>query len=111
MKDDVTAPVKKGDVVGTLEIYAADDLVNKVDLIIKEDVAEGWFPSYLGISNMTTMVICGVAVLIVILYVWLQVAKAKARRRRQKLRKEKIRHMAMEQLREEQSRKEREWRF
>lgn len=111
LKNDVTAPVKKGTVVGTLEIYAADDLVNRVDLIVKEDVQEGWFPSYVGISNAATMSICGVAALIIILYIWIQIAKAKARRKRARLRKEKIRRMAMEQLREEQSRKEREWRF
>ena len=111
LKDDITAPVKKGDIVGTLEIYAADDLVNKVDLVIKEDVGEGWFPSYVGISNTTTMIIVGVVLVIVLLLLWIQVAKAKAKRRRKKLRQEKIRRMAMEQLRAEQSRKEREWRF
>lgn len=111
LKDDITAPVKKGDIVGTLEIYATDDLVNKVDLVIKEDVGEGWFPSYVGISNTTTMIIVGVVLVIVLLLLWIQVAKAKAKRRRKKLRQEKIRRMAMEQLRAEQSRKEREWRF
>ncbi|MGN0164944.1 MAG: D-alanyl-D-alanine carboxypeptidase family protein [Lachnospiraceae bacterium] len=111
LKNDVTAPVKKGTVVGTLEIYAADDLVNRVDLIVKENVEEGWFPSYVGISNTATVVICVVFALLIILYIWIQVEKAKARRRRARRRREKIERMAVEQLLEEQSRKEREWRF
>ncbi|MDD7719643.1 MAG: D-alanyl-D-alanine carboxypeptidase [Eubacteriaceae bacterium] len=111
LKNDVTAPVKKGTVVGALEIYAADDLVNRVDLIVKENVEEGWFPSYVGISNAATMVICGVFALLIVLYIWIQVEKAKARRRRARRRREKIERMAVEQLLEEQSRKEREWRF
>ena len=38
MFNDVTAPVKKDTVVGKFEIYVGEDLVNQVDLIVKEDV-------------------------------------------------------------------------
>ncbi|MDD6042569.1 MAG: D-alanyl-D-alanine carboxypeptidase [Eubacteriaceae bacterium] len=111
LDNDVTAPVKKGDVVGCLEIYAADDLVNKVDLIVKEDVAEGWFPSYFGISNFTTVVICVVGVLILCIYIWIVIERAKAKRRKALRRKQQIERIAMEQLRREEDHKVREWRF
>ena len=103
--------MKKGDVVGCLEIYAADDLVNKVDLIVKEDVAEGWFPSYFGISNFTTVVICVVGVLILCIYIWIVIERAKAKRRKALRRKQQIERIAMEQLRREEDHKVREWRF
>ncbi len=58
MRDDVEAPVKAGTVVGTYQIYVADELVNEVNLVITEDIDQGWFPSYLGISNFATIIIC-----------------------------------------------------
>lgn len=82
MRGDVKAPVRAGDVVGKLEIYAADELVNEVDLIIKEDVDEGWFTSYLGISNLAAVLICLGVVLLFILYSWIAVLKANQRRRK-----------------------------
>lgn len=111
MRSDVEAPVKKGDVVGSFQIYVADDLVNEVDLIIKEDVETGWFPSYLGISNLATVIICVVALLLFTFFVWISVMRARYRRRKKQLRKQKVMQIAMEQMRREQEHKERDWRF
>lgn len=38
IKHDVKAPIKKGDVVGKVNIYANDTKVNEIDLIIDEDI-------------------------------------------------------------------------
>ncbi|MEE0741214.1 MAG: D-alanyl-D-alanine carboxypeptidase family protein [Emergencia sp.] len=111
MRDDVEAPVKKGSVVGTLQIFVADDLVNEVDLIVKENVETGWFPSYLGISNFAAVIICAVLILLLSLFIWISVMRANYRRRKRKLRQEKARAIAMEQMRREQERRERDWRF
>ena len=111
MYNDVTAPVKKGDVVGKLEIYVGEDLVNEVNLIIKEDVKTGWFPSYLGISNRATIIICVALALLLILRIWLGIEASKRKKRKMQERQRKIEEIARQQLEAERNRKERDWRF
>lgn len=111
MHSDVEAPVKSGDVVGKLEIYVAEDKVNEIDLIVKEDVETGWFPSYLGISNMATIIIGVLLVMLLILRVWIASVRAKNRRRKKLERQRKIRELAAAELEAEKNREERDWRF
>lgn len=111
MFNDVTAPVKAGDVVGKFEIYVGEDLVNQVDLLIKEDVEKGWFPSYLGISNMATIVIGIVLVILLIARIWIGVEAAKHKKKKMLERQRKIQELAMQQLEAERDRRERDWRF
>ena len=111
MNDDVTAPVKKGDVVGTYQIFVAGEMVNEVPLIIKEDVEEGWFPSYIGISNFMTIVI-GVALTVIILLVLIiLVLRCKNKRKRKRLREKKLLEIARIEAELEQERAERDWTF
>ena len=111
MRDDVEAPVKAGTVVGTYQIYVADELVNEVNLVITEDIDQGWFPSYLGISNFATIIICIVFILLLTLFLTISITKARNRRRKRMMKKQRIMEIAMEEMRREQERKEREWRF
>ena len=111
MKDDVEAPVEKGDVVGTYRIYVADELVNEVDLISGEDVKTGWLPSYLGISNTTTVIGGAVIGALLILFIWIKVHNVRVRRAKKRLHRQMVMEMAMEELRREQEKKERGWRY
>ncbi|MBR3785234.1 MAG: D-alanyl-D-alanine carboxypeptidase [Firmicutes bacterium] len=111
MFNDVTAPVKAGTVVGKYEIYVGEDLVNQVDLVIKEDVKKGWFTSYLGISNRAAVIIGVVLMLLLIARIWIGVESAKRKRRKMMERQRRIQEMAMQELEAERSRKERDWRF
>lgn len=111
MKENIEAPVKAGTVAGTYEIYVADELVNEVDLIINEDIEVGWFPSYLGISNLATIIICAILVVAVTLILSIAIARARYRRRKKLLKKQRIMEIAMEEMRREQELRERDWRF
>jgi D-alanyl-D-alanine carboxypeptidase (penicillin-binding protein 5/6) len=111
MFNDVTASVKKGTVVGKFEIYVGEDLVNQVDLVIKEDVEKGWFPSYLGISNRATIIIGVILILLLAARIWIGVEAAKRKKRKKLARQRKIQELAMQQLEAERDRKERDWRF
>ena len=111
MFNDVTAPVKAGTVVGKYEIYVGEDLVNQVDLIIKEDVEKGWFPSYLGISNRATVIIGLLLVLLLAARIWIGMEAAKRKRQKKLARQRKIQELAMQELEAERDRKERDWRF
>lgn len=111
MYNDVTAPVKAGAVVGQFEIYVGEDLVNQVDLIIKEDVEKGWFPSYLGISNMASIIIGVVLVVFLMIRIWIGIETAKRKKRKMMERQRKIQELAMQELEAERDRRERDWRF
>ena len=93
--------MRAGTVVGRLEIYAADELVNQVNLVIKEDVEAGWFPSYVGISNFATIVICLILAMIAACFLAIAVMKARYRRKRQRIRQRKIIEQAMAEMRRE----------
>lgn len=111
MFNDVTAPVKAGTVVGKYEIYVGEDLVNEIDLVIKEDVEKGWFPSYLGISNTATVMIAAIIVLLLIARIWIGIETTKRKRRKKLERQRKIQELAMQELEAERDRRERDWRF
>lgn len=111
MKSDVKAPVKKGDVVGYYKIYVSDDLVNEVPLVVKENVETGWFPSYLGISNFATIIICIILILILALLLIIMSLRIRHRRIMKKRRQLKIMRMAEEEMRREAEHNERDWRF
>lgn len=111
MRGDLKAPIEKGTLVGTLEIYAADEMVNTVDLLAKEDIKTGWFPSYVGISNQATVIICAVIILLLIFRIWFTAYRAKKRRQKRMARQRKIEKMAREELMREQERNERNWHF
>lgn len=111
MYNDVTAPVKAGDVVGQFEIYVGEDLVNQVDLVIKEDVEKGWFPSYLGISNMASIIIGVALVVFLMIRIWIGIETAKRKKRKMMERQRKIQELAMQELEAERNRRERDWRF
>lgn len=60
------APVKKGEKVGKFYIYANKNEVGEGYLYAGEDVEKGWLPSYLYISNRTT-VFAGTAIALILL--------------------------------------------
>ncbi|MBR4091959.1 MAG: D-alanyl-D-alanine carboxypeptidase [Mogibacterium sp.] len=109
MYDDLNAPLSKGDKVGEFRIYVADELKGTVDLIIKEDVPVGWYPSRFYISNIATIVIG--ALLFILLVFLLRVGHVKRRRakRREAIRRARIRELARKQLEIDEDRKRREW--
>ena len=60
------APVKKGEKVGKLYIYANDKEVGEGYLFAGEDIETGWLPSYLYVTNRTT-VFAGAAIVLVLM--------------------------------------------
>lgn len=81
----IEAPVKKGDKLGEYNVYCDDELIAQKDLIATEDIRTGWLPSYLYISNRTTVMIAGIAaglaliILLVVLIIQLRRPRYKSR--------------------------------
>ena len=73
--DILEAPVRKGEKVGKLYIYANKEQVGEGYLYAGEDVETGWLPSYLYITNRTTAIVGTIMVLIMLLGVILQKIK------------------------------------
>lgn len=108
---EVTAPVKEGDVLGYYEICIGDKVSNRVPLIAKEAVEVGWFPSYIGISNKTTIVIMVILGVLLLLVLWILVMRARLKRQRARKRREMIREKARLEYLEEEDHRKRDWNF
>ena len=109
MYDDLNAPLTKGDKVGEFRIYVADELKGTVDLIIKEDVPVGWYPSNFYISNTGTVVLGTILFLLLVFLLRVVHVKRRRAKRREALRRQKIRELARMQLEIDEDRKRREW--
>ncbi|MBQ7703349.1 MAG: D-alanyl-D-alanine carboxypeptidase [Firmicutes bacterium] len=109
--ENLTAPVKEGDVVGQAVVYLADEKVDSVDLVALKDVEKGWIFSKIGLSNMESAIIIGVTSLFLILLLWILTQRAKNKRASRKRREEMIREMALRQMEQEESQKQRGWHY
>ena len=87
----------------------ADELKGTVDLIIKEDVPLGWYPSRYYISNTATIVLGVMLFLLLVLLIRAGHVKRRRAKIREVMRREKIRELAMMQLEIDEDRKRREW--
>ncbi len=109
MYDDLKAPLKKGDKVGEFRIFVADELKGTVDLITKEDVPEGWFFSKYYISNIATVIIGAILILLLVFLMRVGYVKRRRAKRREAIRRQKIRELARMQLDIDEDRRRREW--
>lgn len=109
MYDDLSAPLKEGSKVGEFRIFVADELKGTVDLVIKQNVTRGWWPSKYYISNFATVLI-GI-VLFIILIIILRIIHVRKRRARMReaRRERKLREIAEQQLALEEDRRLRNW--
>lgn len=108
-EEDLTAPVKKDQKIGTVEIYLADELVRSIDLLAAENVEKGWFLSRFGITNFQTVVICTVLALVVAFFIAIFTLRAINRKKKQRRRQQQIMEAARRELEREQSMKQRGW--
>lgn len=109
--DELKAPIAKGQKIGVVEIYIAEDLVGKVDLVAKESIEEGWFLSFLGISNFQTILIGIILAVVIIFAITIMSLRIKNKKRQQALRKKKIMEEAKKQLEREEDLRRRNWHF
>jgi D-alanyl-D-alanine carboxypeptidase (penicillin-binding protein 5/6) len=82
--EKIEAPVKKGQEVGKFLIYADDKLIGEHKLLATEDIEEGWFPSYIYISNAATLNALKVIGLFILLLLLVSLISRNIRRRKKK---------------------------
>ena len=93
MDDNLKAPIKKGDRVGTLRMKVGKTCVGTVPLIAENPVEKGWITSILGFSNGEAAITL-VVVIAAIVYIKRRLAKKKRKTK-------KAREMAIKELRNE----------
>ena len=101
MYDDVTAPIREGDIVGKYQVFVASELVDEVALVAAKGIKEGWFPSYVGISNKATLIVGGVLLLLIITIIIRIAVGIRNRRIRKQAHKARVRELAREQMKNE----------
>jgi len=113
MDEDITAPVRAGQVLGRVEIYEGVDLVDEVAITAVNGVVEGMFLSRFGIEDSTSEKIIKYAIIagsvigaILLLYVLVTVGYALRRRAKRRARALEI---AMERIAKERDVKQRQW--
>ena len=103
------APIKKGQKVGTVTIYLADDPVRTINLRASADVEEGWFLSPVGITNFQTVVLLLVIVLILGFSVFIAAMRVSNKKKRKLARQAKLRELARQQIERERDTRQRNW--
>lgn len=101
MYNDVTAPLREGDVVGKYQVYVANELVDEVNLIAAYAIKEGWLPSYVGISNQATLIGGGLIAMLVLVIILRIITGIRRKHQRKKAHRAKVRALARKQLEEE----------
>lgn len=81
--DILEAPVKEGEKVGKFYIYANKEEVGEGYLYAGEDIEKGWLPSYLYVSNRTTLIVGILIALILLLGLVLDLRNKALRNRKQ----------------------------
>ena len=109
--DDLQAPIVKGQKIGVAEMYIADDLYGKVDLVAAEDIEEGWFLSFLGITNFQTILLGIILAIGAIFAVTILVLRVKNKNKQKEIRKRKLMEEARKQLEREEDLRKRDWHF
>lgn len=108
-KKKLIAPIEKGQKVGKVDIFLADEWVSSVNINAKEEIPRGWFLSGIGISNMQTIIIFTVSFILLFIFFSILYLKAKRKREREKRRKAKLREIARRELERENDHKRRDW--
>ena len=109
MLDDLEAPLAEGEKVGEFRIYVADELKGTVDLVTQKAVGKGWPPSQWYISNLATVIIAAVVLLILAFILRVLSVKRRRAKRAEAMRQARIREIARRQLEVDEDRRRRNW--
>ncbi|MBR0380001.1 MAG: D-alanyl-D-alanine carboxypeptidase [Mogibacterium sp.] len=109
MLDNLEAPLKEGAKVGEFRVYVADELKGTVDLVTDKPVAKGWPPSQWYISNLATVIISLVLILIIAFLLRVLYVKRRRAKRTEAMRRAKVREIAQRQIEMDEDRRRRNW--
>lgn len=106
---DIVAPVKKGTVVGKMEVLEADEVTGSVPIIVAEEVKEGGPLSKIGISDYMLKYMGIILGVILLLFIIVRIRVARMKKRRRERIKKKRQAEAMRIARERREKRDRGW--
>lgn len=113
--EELRAPLKKGDKAGTLEIYAGDEKLDSVDIVVTEDVREGTIFALFGLNNKKAYILMGVvgviALLILIFVLYVAVLNARRRKAKRLRRQQRAMEIARQRAELAEDQRMRDWFF
>lgn len=115
LEEGLKAPISKGTIVGKIEVYEGDRLVDTVNGILKEDIPRGTFLSKVGIPDkigkpliVIVIALLSLAILFAIIVIVMRIVVKRQKTRR---RQQRALEIAAKRLAEEQEKEKRNWRF
>lgn len=109
VEGDVVAPVKKGTVVGKMEVLEAGQVTATVPIVVGSDVKEGGPLSKIGISDYMLKYMGLFLLVLLILFIIIRIRIGIAKKKRRERIKRKRKAEAMRIARERQEKRERGW--
>lgn len=65
---NIKAPLKAGSKVGSVKVYVNGEFTAESPLVIKKDIKKGWLPSQIYISNLASLIIVGILIIMVVVF-------------------------------------------
>lgn len=106
---DIVAPVKKGTVVGKMEVLEADEVTGSVPIVVGEDVKKGGPLSKIGISDYMLRYLGIIGGVFLILFIILRIRIARVKKKKRERIKRKRQAEAMRIARERKEKRDRGW--
>lgn len=88
-KKELEAPVKKGETIGSIKVYAGDQLMSATDAVAAETVEKGGPLSYFGIPDWLALMIYIAAGLLALIIVVLRLLGIRGRMKRRRQRRKR----------------------
>lgn len=115
MEKGISAPVSKGAIVGKIEVYEGDRLVDSVNGVLQEDISQGTFLAKIGIADKVgkPLIVVGIVILslLALFILAVIVMRILVKHKNAKRRKEKTLELAAKRLAEVKEKEKRNWRY
>ncbi len=111
----LSAPISKGAIVGKIEVYEGDRLVDSVNGILIEDIPQGTFLAKAGIPDKVgkplIIILVVILSLLILLVLAIIVMRIVVKQQKAKRRREKALEIAEKRIAEEKDKEKRNWRY
>lgn len=115
LEKGLSAPISKGAIVGKIEVYEGDRLVDTVNGVLQEDVPQGTFLTKIGIPDKVgkplIIIFVGILALLILFVFMILVARIIVKRKNAKRRQERALQIAQKRIAEAQDKEKRNWRY
>jgi D-alanyl-D-alanine carboxypeptidase (penicillin-binding protein 5/6) len=115
LEKGLSAPISKGAIVGKIEVYEGDRLVDTINGVLEEDIIQGTFLTKVGIPDKfgkpIIIFFVGILALLILFVFTIIVARIIVKRKKARRRRERALEIAQKRIAEAQDKEKRNWRY